>query len=223
MIDVSTSIANAPNWLVTGAGAINAPSISHSDGSISVTTVESIVTNMAYAGAGTLAGFDGFWVANLTFFVPDGATGLSLTFSGLIADDRTVLELNQRILGDFRLNPGEAGISQTGPGMMAFSDGFLGANDQMYDFTGVTSGTVTTGFLTGINNLTLIVNNTGDSTLLAHTARFVGNGDLTGALLNASVSFQEFVPTQTPEPASLSLFAIGLAPLAWWVKRRASR
>ncbi len=96
---------------------------------------------------------DGFWYADNMFNLPAGATSIKLKITGLVADDRVVAELNGNIISN-------TGIGAPGNGYMTLVD--MGANEQ-YAFThayGAQKTTIKEGFLTGMNDLRLIVNNT---------------------------------------------------------------
>ncbi|MGB8170002.1 MAG: PEP-CTERM sorting domain-containing protein, partial [Chthoniobacteraceae bacterium] len=61
-----------------------------------------------------------------------------------------------------------------------------------------------TGFVTGLNTLRLIANNTGVTPITAPTATFASpSGDATTALVNASVTYN------VPEPSSAVLLLTG--------------
>jgi hypothetical protein len=147
------------------------------------------------ASGGNLANFNGFWYADLTFPLPGDATDVSLSFSGLTGDDRAVLQLNGTNIGDYT-NGGNPGT-----GVMSFPPG---PPDVPFAFVEQASGTVTSGFLLGTNNiLRLVVNNTYSTALSAHTRSF-GFGDGTAAYLVATVTYS--VPE--PDPFGLIAFVV---------------
>ena len=188
--------ANAANWLITGGGATAVPAFQTSAnhaGEISPTSTA--LSSGSFLSGGSLAAFNGFWFADRTFTLPGNALGISLNFNGLYGNDRVVLELNGTIIGN------ADHLGATGAGVMSFPSG---PPDAAFTFTGTTSGTVTTGFLTGVNTLRLIVNNTGVTPISAPTATFANAGDATDAFLNATVIYA------VPEPSAVLLGAIGL-------------
>lgn len=201
-INVGTQ-GNASNWLVTGAGASQSPAFPYGglQQEISITDNGDQFGN--FGAGGSLANFDGFWYADRSFVLPADATGVSLAFSGLEADDRAVLMLNGTIIGNID--------SYNGPGLRQFT--FLpGPPDQPYTFTNVTSGIVTSGFMVGgTNTLRLIVNNTSGTT----TSTFTGLGDGTHGGVEGTVSF-----ASVPEPSSLLLLSLGTASAIESLRRR---
>ena len=188
---------NSSEWLVSGAGAIDASSFQtnvNRNGAISITS--NALQTGTFADGGDLNSFNGFWVAKNEFFIPDNASEIALTFSDFYANDRGLLRLNGVEIGNVDH------LGATGNGLFKKSEG--GA-DEPFVFTGHTSGSVDTGFLIGQNNiLEILVNNTGEIPISAPTRTFDSAGDATTAFLNASVTF-----TAVPEPTSGILFAGG--------------
>ncbi|MFN0169285.1 MAG: hypothetical protein ACKV22_22920 [Bryobacteraceae bacterium] len=158
---------NAAAFKITGAGATAAQAFQAGNG-ISLTSTAN--SNGTFVPGGSLVNFNGFWIADETFFLPANATAASLNFS-LSADDRVVLQLNDVTIGDFSLgtpNP------FSGPGLMKLTSG---GTDNPFVFSGTASGLVTTGFnFGGFNTLRLIVNNTNGGAT-GTTKTFQGIGD----------------------------------------------
>jgi hypothetical protein len=144
-VTVSTSKGNAAHWTVYEVSQGNivhaAPTYIGTSGSISKVAIP-------------FTDNDGYYYAQTKFNIPKGAVKITLAIAGLYADDRTVVELNGKVIG-------ATGINAPGTGAMTFSDG--GANNA-YNFTtanGAKINHVTSGFVTGDNYLKVIVNNTG--------------------------------------------------------------
>ena len=205
--DLST--ATAANWTITVPTVLSAPAVMDTmlgAGSISFNS----------AGTSTATGYDGFWVAALSFTLPTGlgtSYTAALTFNNLYADDRVVLELNTTQIGNEGIfGPGNSPVV----GSMSLSD----VASTPYTFTvGGASGVVTSGFLssptsTVTNTLYLYVNNT-NSGVQGGLSNLYGSE----AGLTASLTLTDPVP----EPASLSYLLFGLVPLAIGFSRRRSR
>lgn len=207
VIDLSTP-GNASDWLVTGAGASDAPAFQtnfNRTGEINIST-NGEPTGTFVTGASSAA-FNGFWYAENSFFLPTNATNVSLDFDGLWGNDRVVLSLNGTNIGNATF------ANAMGNGLMRFTEN--GADDP-FTFTNTDSGTVNSGFVVGGNNvLRITVNNTG-TTYFAATTPSVSAGDVTSAHLPvANVNF-----TAVPEPAAIApLFAI-LALIAFRRRRK---
>jgi len=187
---------NAAQWLMTAAGASAAPAF-QDGGSISITS-NGLLSGTFVAG-GSLASFNGFWLADNTFSIPAGATGVSLSFSGLNADDRAVLQLNGATVGNVGISGG-TGLPTPGPGLMRFTES--GA-DSAFTFTSTQSGTLTFGFnIGGTNTLRLIVNNTGAG-LAASTHTFLTGTDNCNASVTATLTY-------TPGAATVPAVSTGV-------------
>ena len=115
---------DASSWLITGAGATAAPAFQDGN-AISITSTGN--QSGTFVTGGSLANFNGFWMASNQFSLPANATSTSLTFSGLNFDDRGVLELNGKVIGNTGL--GATGTTTT---EMAFPPG---PPDVSYTFT----------------------------------------------------------------------------------------
>ena len=164
-----------------------------------------------FVDGGSVANFDGFWTLNYTFTLPSNASSVLLNFSGLFADDRAVLELNGTLIGNTDLN----GMVS---GQMTLTDG--GPNNS-FNFTEVTSGSISTGFNLGAaNTLTIIVNNTGNEA--SGAPQNLSGGDYTVAFLQGSVSYNPGV-SAVPEPGSAVLLATALGALALLARKRATQ
>jgi hypothetical protein len=211
---------NASNWKITGAGATGASAFQvdiNDPGEIGITNNGH--SNGSIVSGGSLSKFNGFWYADETFTLPSNAVNVTLSFSGLFGDDRVVLELNGVMIGNATL-PGE-----TGAGVMSFpgpgDTDLPSPPDVDYTFTGATSGTVTTGFvLGGLNDLRLIVNNTGHGGFLTDpTVTFQGSGDTTEASVDATLTYEV---NSVPEPSSLVLCIVcaGFAGYCGWRRNR---
>jgi len=203
VITISTS-NNAANWLITGAGANVAPAFQLND-SISLTS--NGLNSGTFAPGGSLAQFNGFWFADLTFSLPADAKNVVLNLNSGGFDDRAVVQLNGTDIGN-------GGIAGPGSGLMTFSSG---SPEVTYPFTGFGSGIVTSGFnVGGLNTLRLIVNNT-SSGIFGTTKTFQGTGDFTVANFSGTVTFDQPAVT-TPEPNNI--LGLGMLGLGALVKRQ---
>jgi len=147
---VSTTKTNDP-WTVYevsayGAGAwVSAPAVfyANEDGYPTVTIPAAWTDN------------DGYWYATTSFTLPTGATKPTLAIASLFADDRVVVELNGNVVAS-------GGYYSPGAGQMVMTDGGTLENFTFTTAQGAKVKHVTsTGFVAGVNTLTLIVNNTG--------------------------------------------------------------
>jgi hypothetical protein len=218
-MDLST--VNNDQWLITGAGAKGGSDdtaylIDKTTGEISLTS--NAARTGTFIKGGKNSDFNGYWVADNTFNLPSNVSNLKLTFSGLTADDRVVLELNGHILGNGNLD------KLTGTGDMtlpASGGGTTTVTDFKFTGTKTASGTVTNTadfVLGGTNHLTLIVNNTGHAADPGDpTIGLLNDSDKTSAGLTASVSYNV---TGVPEPATLALGVVSAAFAGYRALRR---
>lgn len=154
------------------------------------------------------AGSPSVYTVGSTFSLPVGFTNASLTLSSLTADDRGVLQLNGT-------NISNAGIFGPGLGAMTLTPG--GPNNP-FTFTngnGAQNLVITSGFLTGLNALSFIINDTNNGIFGVPLASGV---NISGASAAASVTFDSPV-VAIPEPSTYVMLALGLFGLA--VARRA--
>jgi hypothetical protein len=213
-IDLSTSNGL---WTVTGAGATNQRAFVLGGGGISFSS--NATNNGTFVPGASNAGFDGFWTASFSFFLPSGATNIMGSFSGLTADDRVVLFLNGNIIGDGGLNIPSGGSAN---GEMEFTDG---GGDQPFTFSSSDSSGSESGsaglILGGQNTLTAVINNTGDG-IYGTTKGFGGTGD--GATFKVTGDLSYIAPATTvPEPSSVSMLLGGLALLGGFSRMTVTR
>lgn len=193
LLNIATGIS--PSWTVNAGGAQDvAPYVVNGGNDDLSITSNSFSTGTPVSGL-NLATFDGYWTANLPFFVPASAVNPILTFSNLTADDRVVLELNGVQIGN-------AGYS-SGLGSMTLTD--HGANNP-YQFSGNdTSGTIKDGFIFGAPNLLqAIVNNTGNG--INGSPSNISASDGTDFGMQGAIAY-----ATVPEPATGAIALIGLA------------
>jgi hypothetical protein len=192
---------SAPLWKVTAGGVFGATPY-QVDNMISVSSTGN-ETGTFLAG-GNRANWNGFWVADFTFFLPANATGISLNYSNFYADDRAVLTLNGQIF-DATGIPFFGHLNDVGS--MVFTDG--GATQGYSSFSspdGSVSGVVTSGFHVGGSNLLeAIVNNTKTGVYGTDSNFQTGDGTLLG--LSGAVSYS-IVPEPSFTPILLGAFAL---------------
>lgn len=161
-----------------------------------------------YGGlAGVAPEFDinGFWTATTTFSLPS-SSGVTLNFSSFIADDRGVILLNNNVVGSW-------GINSPGIGLMQLTNG---GPTTSFNFSSNSStagsGSVSSGFVSGVNTLQFVVNNT--------------NAGISGATDNGGpydtwLSVQGTVAvTPVPEPESYAMLLAGLGLIGVVSRRR---
>jgi hypothetical protein len=188
------STANPNQWLVAGGGATNATpyliveTVYSPIGPSPLLSVTSTTTSNRTYVVG-MTNFTGFWTADYSFYLPYGATNVSLTYSNIYADDRAILLLNG--------NPFVAtGIPHNGnqenPDDLVYTDG--GSPQPYSSFAGVgpvglvSGGTVSNGFnVGGFNTLRAIVNNTYNG-VVGPDVPLLGN-DGTGLTLSGAVTY----------------------------------
>ena len=184
-IDFSTTMAT--NWTASAGGAVDATPYQFGT---DITVTSTAFSNGTFLPGGSLAQFDGFWTAKYTFFLPYGATNISLVYSNLIADDRAVFTLNGVALGATGTQT-SSGLTQ---GYMVFTDG---GPLQTYYFSGpdgTVSGSATSGFIVGgANNLEAIVNNT-RAGVAGTTLRTLTTTDGTTFRVKGAVSYSLIPP-----------------------------
>jgi hypothetical protein len=186
--DFSTTMTT--NWTASGGGAVDVTPYQYGT-EISVTSTA--FSNGTFLPGGSLAQFDGFWTATCAFFLPYGATNISLVYSNLTADDRGVLMLNGVAIGATGTQTTSGGT----PGYMVFTDGGPLESYYFSDPDATVSGSATSGFIVGGTNvLQAIVNNTRDG--VAGTAlRTLTTTDGTTFRVKGAVSYSLSPPRLT--------------------------
>lgn len=177
-IDLSSSKTNVSNWSVSEVYKGN------------VVTAPAVYLHKRVFGG--VPGFkfpfskkngdanDGYWYADIGFTLPQGATKVKLVVTAVGVDDRCVVELNGKHVTD-------AGYDGPGDGFMTYKDG--GAN-KPYTFVygvGAQSVTVGGGFVDGVNDLRIIVNNTNNG--IQGAPMPPGAGDHTSVGIKAYVTY----------------------------------
>jgi hypothetical protein len=184
------STTTATNWTTSGGGAVDVTPYQYGT-DISVTSTA--FSNGTFLLGGSLAQFDGFWTAKCAFFLPYGATKISLVYSNLTADDRAVLMLNGAAIGATGTQTTSGGTQ----GYMVFTDG---GPLESYYFSGpdaTVSGSATSGFIVGdANVLQAIVNNTRDG-VAGTTLRTLTTTDGTTFRVKGAVSYSLTPPRLT--------------------------
>jgi hypothetical protein len=203
---------NASHWVISGAGAVNAPAFQLPD-----TYNISPTNNGLSTGTGTTgfvkANFNGFFRADQTFTIPAGATNVQMTFAGLSADDRVVMQLNGTTVGSMGLSNNGPG---NGPGLIRLTEN---GTDQAWTFSQA-SGTVTTGFnIGGANTLTLLVNNTGTS-FAGATVPWNTTTDGCATGVTATLTFSGAATVPMASPTALAILAALLACFALFAIKR---
>jgi hypothetical protein len=207
---------SAPAYLIPGTTLISPSSTGYSTGTM--------------AGGAAVSSFDGFWVATLTFVLPEGVVNPTLNFSLpegyaasypiLYGDDRVVLELNGQDIGNATLN--EMNSAQPSDGIMYFWPVW----GQAYTFTNSVGAHITTGFHSGTNTLSLIVNNTGVARIdYPQIWGFRSSTDFTGASVLGTLTYGWNGPNPpylTPEPGTLSCLLLGFIPIVYRLRKRYS-
>jgi hypothetical protein len=195
VFDTSTPLI----WQATAGGAVDAtPFVVSGFGNANGQNVISITSSGGDSGTflpgGSLANFDGFWTAKYTFTLPANAFNVQLNFINFFVDDRGVLRLNGNIISS-------AAVGSV-VGSMVLTDG--GAS-QPYTFAGTSgnvSGSVSSGFVTGLNTLDIIINNTGAGPVGPLKPNLINDGTAFG--ISGTVSYA------VPEPSSTSLLLLAL-------------
>ncbi|MEM9413341.1 MAG: hypothetical protein AAGA30_19690 [Planctomycetota bacterium] len=88
-LDNLGTVDNHIEWLVSGGNAFLAPSFQtnvNRFGAISIT--ETAFMNGDFAKGGNLSQFNGFWIAQNDFLLPQNAVNLVMEFDGFYANDR---------------------------------------------------------------------------------------------------------------------------------------
>lgn len=206
VIDLATP-GNASDWLITAAGAVDAPSFqSNVNRSGTITLLDNSLVSGNFVTGASVAQYNGFWYAENSFDIPAGATDVEFSFDGLWANDRVVMFLNGVEIGNATFG------GRTGLGLMKFSES--GA-DEPYTFSEKNNGNITTGFnIGGTNTLRMTINNTGVDLEAPTVASAFPNDGTVAHLASATLTF-----TAIPEPSS-ALFATSVSAIALLRRRK---
>jgi PEP-CTERM motif len=182
-------IASTPVWFLATL-LLSSPALA--------VTIDVSTSHVATAGSPSV------YKVDADFTLPAGFSNASLTIEALSIDDRGVLVLNGTIVSN-------AGIFGPGAGSMTLTPG--GTNDP-FAFTfgnGAQNVVVTTGFVAGLNQLDIIVNDTNSGIV---GAPLVNGVNISGLQLTAHVTFDAPTQVGVPEPATVGLLGLGLVAIA---------
>lgn len=213
------------------------------------TTIPLSLTYDSHSSQSDLINFPDFYIKSLTFTLPANFTNASLNITALSFDDRGAVQLNGTTVTSSGITNGHGlnGQMQFTAGGAAVPWTFQYGSDLLNTFTPITSG-----FQAGLNTVDLIVNDTSgglnfregllsggwfwytiqcfDNSGCPFTevrngiTYFRGNPDPhTGAVFEASVTFDQAAVSETPLPAALPLFAGGLGVMGLIARRRKQR
>jgi hypothetical protein len=150
------STTNAQTWQIAGGGVTNATGYEVKLGSYfpQLSIFSDGDPDSCVAG---VTNFTGFWLADYIFWLPYGASNISLTYWQLFVRDRGLLLLN----GNPIIATGNPFLGNYNSGALVLTDG---GSPQPYSFVGLNgsvTGTVTNGFdVGGFNTLRVIINQT---------------------------------------------------------------
>jgi hypothetical protein len=195
---INFTTSDASMWSISGGGATNAtPSVLPGLG-ISIKT--DFCSDNYVAG---VTGFTGFWLADFVFFLPSGATNVSINFTNLYFDDRGLLLLNGTPMAG-------TGIYAPGEGTIVLTEGgapqpfYFSGQDPSGGRDAILSGSISSGFITGgYNTMRLIINNTGSG-----IAGSLSSESCTRLVMTGSVSYSDVTPHTATATAVYSLGAV---------------
>jgi hypothetical protein len=168
---------------------------------VALATTIPITVTLDFAGAS-------YATVDETFVLPSGFTNAVLNTTAFGADDRAVLLLNNTIVSS-------EGIFGPGIGSFFFTSG--GTNDPftfLYGNNSTTFDPITSPFVTGLNILHFIVNNTNQG--IQGTELGGGPSSLN---FEGSVTFASAVP----EPSTWAMVILGFAGIGFATYRRGRR
>jgi len=187
----SFTTTNANLWRADATGVTNAVPLLQSplSGTPGITPVAVTLFGGPITYLNTNQIFDGFWVAYYRFFLPATAAYTRLVYSNYMADDRTVMLLNDNVVSSFGMAPSGSPTNQ----MVLTNGGAL----LPYSFSEVLSSpapwsrTVTSGFILGKTNvLKFIMNNTGHG--VYGPLKTVSITDITFLKMDGYVAYEVF-------------------------------
>ena len=214
--EIGTGSPNGTNWLVdvysdltlANRTTIGAPA-KQVGNYISVTNTDTNAPGSVWVAGSGNSTFFGLWTATYSFDIPTGATGLNLTFSNLLSDDRAMLLVNGTEVGWQAIN------EATGAGVMWKP--VLGSENVVFQAYSSTPVDISSFIHIGSNTLELIVNNTNSASLFADPRSLNGSIDATDAHVQASLNYNV---QATPEPATLTLIGTAVLGFIGWRARR---
>lgn len=223
-VPISLGTTSSATWYITNYDGTSytygsVAAYASGGGNISFTSNGNSTGTMAAGLPASTSSFDGFWVAELDYTPPVGSTGVTLSFSGLSADDRAVLYVNGVAEGNTAWSPGTGCFSATDVACSSFT--FTGTNIPATAAGNFSASPIALN--SGLNVFTLVVNNTyAIQNSSAATRGFNGIGDGATALINMTANYTAPV-SGVPEPASFTYLLLGALPLAFGFARRRSR
>lgn len=214
---------NAGGYTVTAAGAVNQTPYNVGPVTLGLSS-DGFNSGTPVAGA-TPANFDGLAIFSTTFVLPANASGATLSYDGLSADDRFALELNGHVLetsGIYAASTPQAGnfvFTHGGPKTPVTYAGSVGGTN------GSVTGVDTAFFnLGGSNTLSILVNATYSGIYDSGTPNGLYSGDFKDTSFGAqSISVTYSSVSSAPEPATWALMIVGFGGLGAALRRSRRR
>lgn len=158
-----------------------------------------------------IPGSPSVYTVSTSFTLPVGFLSPVLNIGSLSIDDRGVFELNDVIVSD-------AGIFGPGAGSMTFTPGGPNVPYVFAHGNGTQNLDVFAPFLTGLNTIDIIVNDTNSGIFGAPLATGV---NISSVNFSGTVTFTEAPPDgrAVPEPATLALLGLGIVAIGTMRRR----
>jgi alpha-tubulin suppressor-like RCC1 family protein len=201
-VEISTTLdftasTHASEWLVYGAGVSGVPAVRF-DATPHISFSDNAHDSGTFIPGASAADFTGVWMAVYSFDLPQSARDIVMDFSGLGADDRTVLQANTRDISNAVVD------GSSGPGQFSFD--LANTTPAIpYSFSGAsgTSGTIVNSELDGpfeagaTNSLTLWVNNSPSDPLSGDAVPLQSFFDGTSVGVDGTITYSDFTVTVT--------------------------